>query len=107
MPDSFARQHRLATLFAQAHDEDAAFEALKDHQGYPLSICRHGAIGEPVTAASILIRLRRGEMLICRGNLRRIIRAALSSAQSERNPLIERQWRPECGRPHQGCAASV
>jgi hypothetical protein len=58
---------RLEQLLATG-DEDEVLLALRDHDGFPRSVCRHGGAGDTETTASIVLRLGRREMLVCAGN---------------------------------------
>lgn len=66
-PDSLDRLGRLEELVERG-DEEEVLLALKDHDGYPRSVCRHEGAGGTVTTASIVLRLARREMLVCAGN---------------------------------------
>lgn len=66
-PDSLDRLGRLEDLLERG-DEDEVLLALRDHDGFPRSVCRHEDAGGTVTTASIVIRLARREMLVCTGN---------------------------------------
>jgi hypothetical protein len=66
-PDSLDRLARLEELLATG-DEDEVLLALRDHEGFPRSVCRHEDAGGTVTTASIVLRLARQEMLVCTGN---------------------------------------
>ena len=68
LPDSQDRLRRLRALLATSADEAAALRALKDHTGYPTSICRHEGAPGLRTTASVLLRLRNREMCLCYGN---------------------------------------
>lgn len=66
-PDSLDRLGRLEQLLGTGH-EDAVLLALRDHDGFPRSVCRHEGAGDTETTASIVLRLGRREMLVCTGN---------------------------------------
>jgi isopenicillin-N N-acyltransferase-like protein len=66
-PDSLDRLGRLEQLLATGA-EDEVLLALRDHEGYPRSVCRHADSGDTETTASIVLRLGRREMLVCTGN---------------------------------------
>jgi isopenicillin-N N-acyltransferase-like protein len=66
-PDSLDRLARLEDLLATGN-EDEIMLALRDHDGFPRSICRHEGDGGTVTTASIVLHLARREMLVCAGN---------------------------------------
>jgi Acyl-coenzyme A:6-aminopenicillanic acid acyl-transferase len=66
VPNSRYRLGRVSSLFGGGGDYDDAFAALRDHEGYPASVCRHDT--EMVTGASIVIGLGKRAMLICKGN---------------------------------------
>ena len=66
-PDSLDRLGRLEELLATG-DEDEVLLALRDHDGFPRSVCRHEGAGGTVTTASVVLRLARREMLVCAGN---------------------------------------
>lgn len=68
LPDSYDRYERVAELFTGSGDLDLALRVLRDHQGYPKSICRHEEDSGIRTVASVIIKLREREMLICDGN---------------------------------------
>jgi isopenicillin-N N-acyltransferase like protein len=66
LPDSPYRLERVRALFGDRGGYDDAVAALRDHEGYPTSVCRHDS--EMVTGASIVIALGQRAMLICKGN---------------------------------------
>lgn len=68
LPDSYLRYERLTALFGQSASFGTAMDALKDHAGYPRSVCRHEGGTGLNTVASVMIRLRAREMLVCEGN---------------------------------------
>jgi isopenicillin-N N-acyltransferase like protein len=68
LPDSYERYARLIGLFGEPGSFSAAMNALKDHRGYPTSVCRHEGGAGLSTVASVMIMLRTREMLVCEGN---------------------------------------
>jgi isopenicillin-N N-acyltransferase like protein len=66
-PDSLDRLGRLEDLLAIG-DEEEVMRALRDHEGFPRSVCRHEGADGTVTTASVVLRLARREMLVCAGN---------------------------------------
>lgn len=68
LPDSFDRYDRLVDLFGGSGTYGSAVAALKDHAAYPKSVCRHEGNSGLSTVASVLIKLRAKQMLICKGN---------------------------------------
>jgi isopenicillin-N N-acyltransferase-like protein len=66
LPDSVDRLSRLRHLCNGRGSEPDVLSALRDHDGYPVSICRHET-GGLTTAASILLRLKQREMLLAYG----------------------------------------
>lgn len=68
LPDSYDRYDRLMELFGSRGTYGSAVAALKDHGAYPKSICRHEDNKGLSTVASVLIKLRTKQILICRGN---------------------------------------
>lgn len=66
-PDSLDRLGRMEQLLATG-DEEEVLLALRDHDGFPRSVCRHEGAGDTETTASIVLRLGRREMLVCTGN---------------------------------------
>jgi isopenicillin-N N-acyltransferase-like protein len=68
MPDSVARYKRLGRLFGEKSGVRDAIDALRDHEGYPLSVCRHEGEGGLDTVASIIVLLERRELLVCEGH---------------------------------------
>jgi isopenicillin-N N-acyltransferase-like protein len=67
LPDSVDRLERINGLLAALSSEADALVLLKDHQGYPLSICRHEGADGMQTLASIVIRLSSAELSVCYG----------------------------------------
>jgi len=68
LPDTLARLARLDRIVAGSCTEQAAMTALRDHDGQPTGICRHDSRpGGLTTAASVILRLARGEMLVAYG----------------------------------------
>jgi isopenicillin-N N-acyltransferase like protein len=68
LPDSYDRYDRLMELFGRRGTYGAAVAALKDHSGYPKSVCRHEDKAGLSTVASVLIKLRTKQVLVCQGN---------------------------------------
>jgi isopenicillin-N N-acyltransferase-like protein len=67
LPDSLARLARLDSIFIGSGSGQTT-AVLRDHDGQPTGICRHDARpGGLTTAASIILRLARGEMLVAYG----------------------------------------
>jgi len=74
LPDSLYREKRLRSLLTHAKgkiDRDTIVGALRDHQGYPRSICRHpaprsdGSISQ--TVASIIMDIEDGLVSVAAG----------------------------------------
>jgi isopenicillin-N N-acyltransferase-like protein len=71
--DSLRRQSSAEAVFRDRVDVEGAAELLRDHEGYPSSVCAHEEEGvEPeadyVTVASLIMRPAEGELLLTRGN---------------------------------------
>jgi isopenicillin-N N-acyltransferase like protein len=66
LPNSLYRLGRVSSLFGDGGGYDEAVATLRDHEGYPASVCRHSP--EMVTAASIVIELGKRTILVCNGN---------------------------------------
>lgn len=76
-PDSYLRLGRIQDLIRHRPQEKVGVkdiqEILRDHMGYPDSICRHEDLSEPEerrmgTVFSIIMNLDRGEMFFTPGN---------------------------------------
>lgn len=68
LPDSCDRYLRLKELIGDGTDSAQVFGALKDHAGFPASVCRHEGSAGLATNASVVHNLGAREMLVCVGN---------------------------------------
>jgi isopenicillin-N N-acyltransferase like protein len=68
VPDSKHRLKRLNSLLATSGDHAMVIDTLRDHEGYPASICRHEDDPGTRTLASLVLRLQSRELDVCYGN---------------------------------------
>ena len=74
LPDSEPRYRRMVKLLSDQFtvtgnlDLGAIKKALSDHNGYPVSICRHQAYPDYTTSASLIAEPGKGLLHVCSGN---------------------------------------